>query len=554
VFEGLARSLDTSKGFLSCVYTIQTVHGKYQVQGSVRASKGMAKDKCCSKQPFSCPMESVRRGSPSFSASVTRDSRSKLHAAVEGLLPWLVDETGKACVPAVLAADVDESTHYRCRCSYQVLQNCESTGENAAAGRSKLQYAVRRKYQPVPIQAACDSSIANRRIQRAMTELLKMLNDDRTDESLGSMRENLTSVTFSSSWDERECVLSMNYFPAVVEPAQWKSQACTVLKQLNLSQISGRSKKSHLRANETDEPVCLSDTLVLCRNGAAILHPTEWSWSVKIQSSGNDHDHLKATLCSPEDRNRSAPRAFELVHYEKPESAFSHPNPYVMCRALSWILHRLEVCNSRRLPSSISAAPRNDLRLLELYCGCGAHTMAILQSSRRTIRRVVAVENDDRLIRALQRNCQLNGIQCNVQRDSPQRCRSDDEQDQAKEVDRGGASAQARLRVVAQDAGQYVKQLLRRPNPAQPDSDHRRDYDVMLLDPPKQGLDASVCDFACSHTSLQHVLYVSCGREALLRDLRRLDGHFQVVDCVLLDLFPGTSAVETLVHLRRRSA
>jgi tRNA/tmRNA/rRNA uracil-C5-methylase (TrmA/RlmC/RlmD family) len=179
--------------------------------------------------------------------------------------------------------------------------------------------------------------------------------------------------------------------------------------------------------------------------------------------------------------------------------------------------------------------------------------MAILQSSRHTLRRVVAVENDDRLIRALQRNCQLNGIQCYVQRGAPQRCHSDDEHDQATEVDRDGAPAQARLSVVAQDAGQYVKQLLCRPNPAQPDSDHRRGYDVMLVDPPKQGLDASVCDFACSHASLQHVLYVSCGREALLRDLRRLDGRFQIVDCALLDLFPGTSAVETLVHLQRRS-
>ena len=179
--------------------------------------------------------------------------------------------------------------------------------------------------------------------------------------------------------------------------------------------------------------------------------------------------------------------------------------------------------------------------------------MAILRSSRGTSRRVVAVENDDRLIRALQRNCQLNGIHCDVLHDPPTQCDGDDEEDEATEENtRGGASAQIRLSVVAQDAGRYVKHLLRCPTSGRPD--RWRGFDVMLVDPPKHGLDASVCDFASAHASLQHVLYVSCGRGALLRDLQRLDAHFQIVDCVLLDLFPGTSTVETLVHLQRRSA
>jgi tRNA (uracil-5-)-methyltransferase len=489
-------------------------------------------------------MECVRRVSLPPTVSVApRDSRSKLHAASDGLSPWLVDDAGRSCAPIVLFAGDDESSHYRCRCSYQVLQ-LESPGDNADAGRHKLQYAVRRNHQPVPIQATSDASIANRRIQRAMSELLMMLNDDEGgDGSLGSLRTNLTSVTFSSSWDERDCVLSMNYFPSVTEPEQWKRQACRALQRLNLLQISGRSKKAYLRVKDTAQPICLSDTLVLIRNGATNLLPSEGSWNVRIQPSGSSNNDPVSTTRAAEVPKGSNRSSFELVHYEKPESAFYHPNPYVMCRALSWILHRIEVCNS--------ASPRRDLRLLELYCGCGAHTMAILQSSRGTFRRVVAVENDGRLVRALQRNCQLNDIQCDVQRDSSQPCPTEDKKIKANEEDKGGLSVEARLSVVAQDAGHYVKQLLRRPESAQ--SDRSRGFDVMLVDPPKQGLDAAVCDFACSHGTLQHVLYVSCGREALLRDLRRLDASFRIVDCVLLDLFPGTSAVETLVHLQKRN-
>lgn len=501
-------------------------------------------------------MESFYLGSAtSTTASVARASKSKLDAAVEGLLPWLVDDGRKSRVPIVLAARDDESSQYRCRCSYQVLK-LECTDNASAAGRrnSKLQYAVRRNHQPVPIQATFDTIIANRRIQRAMAGLLTMLNDEDEegrDESLNCLRTNLTSATFSTSWDECDCVLSMNYCPTVVEPAKWKRQARWVQQQLDLLQVSGRSKNVHLRANEAAEPVCLSDTLVL-RKRATDLHSTEWSWNVEIHPTGNNNGDDVSTPRAPEDQSGRDCSASEIVRYEKPESAFYHPNPYVMCRALSWILHRIDVCESTLLSSAGPRPPRRrDLRLLELYCGCGAHTLAILQSSRNSSRRVVAVENDIRLVRALQRNCQLNGIRCSIEGEKPQQGHG--EEGEAKEDDRHGASAaRALLRVVAQDAGRYVTQLLRRPTSAAPDPSGG--YDVMLVDPPKQGLDASVCDFACSHGELRHVLYVSCGREALLRDLQRLAARFQVVDCVLLDLFPGTSAVETLVHLQRRTA
>ena len=77
------------------------------------------------------------------------------------------------------------------------------------------------------------------------------------------------------------------------------------------------------------------------------------------------------------------------------------------------------------------------------------------------------------------------------------------------------------------------------------------DFDILLVDPPRQGLDERVCRMAIEG-SFQHFLYISCGRDALVRDLDLLSNDFEVVDCTLLDLFPQTDAVESLVHLQRR--
>ena len=60
--------------------------------------------------------------------------------------------------------------------------------------------------------------------------------------------------------------------------------------------------------------------------------------------------------------------------------------------------------------------------------------------------------------------------------------------------------------------------------------------------------------------TFRRVIYVSCGRRALLRDLTILCGRseeeggggFDVADLAVINLFPGMDVVETLVHLKRR--
>jgi tRNA/tmRNA/rRNA uracil-C5-methylase (TrmA/RlmC/RlmD family) len=89
-----------------------------------------------------------------------------------------------------------------------------------------------------------------------------------------------------------------------------------------------------------------------------------------------------------------------------------------------------------------------------------------------------------------------------------------------------------------------------------------------LVDPPRQGLDPIVCDMVLQEQQLfTHLLYFSCGHDALLRDLDRLfssplqdvrstnhdhnqytnnnSNYYAVVNCLQLDLFPGTYSIET---------
>ena len=66
------------------------------------------------------------------------------------------------------------------------------------------------------------------------------------------------------------------------------------------------------------------------------------------------------------------------------------------------------------------------------------------------------------------------------------------------------------------------------------------------------GLSKEVKDLAIQG-NFEHILYVSCGKDALKGDLKYLvANNFVVVDCTITDLFPRTNSVETLVHLRRQ--
>jgi 23S rRNA (uracil1939-C5)-methyltransferase len=76
---------------------------------------------------------------------------------------------------------------------------------------------------------------------------------------------------------------------------------------------------------------------------------------------------------------------------------------------------------------------------------------------------------------------------------------------------------------------------------------------LVVLDPPRAGLGAEGAQILARIAPPQ-IVYVSCDPTTLARDLTILSKTYEVVSITLIDLFPQTFHLETLVHLKQRGA
>jgi 23S rRNA (uracil1939-C5)-methyltransferase len=76
----------------------------------------------------------------------------------------------------------------------------------------------------------------------------------------------------------------------------------------------------------------------------------------------------------------------------------------------------------------------------------------------------------------------------------------------------------------------------------------RERYDMILVDPPRTGLDKKVTDFI-KQSGAKRVVYISCSPDTLARDLKRLAAVYGVTKLKIVDMFPGTYHVESAVLL-----
>jgi 23S rRNA (uracil1939-C5)-methyltransferase len=75
--------------------------------------------------------------------------------------------------------------------------------------------------------------------------------------------------------------------------------------------------------------------------------------------------------------------------------------------------------------------------------------------------------------------------------------------------------------------------------------------DLIVVDPPRAGLGEKTAA-ALGRMSASHVTYVSCDPATLSRDLRLLlESGFRVEQAHLVDMFPQTFHLETVLHLVR---
>jgi len=361
----------------------------------------------------------------------------------------------------------EDTLGYRCKCSFQMLRN-----------RGIWSYGMRSKGKEVPIGSDA-FPVANNCIQFAMKGLIQELNE--SDDDLTEITKNLTSSTFVSSWDQNCVVITLHYNHCLGIDA-WKHSATKLVRKIGISFLIGRSRgikvviKGGNRCNDW-----LDDRVLTTMN--------------ELEPEITDTVNIKM-----------AEGRYEVIHYVKSIDAFQHPNSSVMHQAVDWILGVMRNIKEKNDNCGQS------LSLLELFCGCGAHTMILGKAN--IFDAIVAIEADQRLVDACQRNIILNDLSDTVF-------------------------------VVKEDAGHY-------PEAVKLSNCLYSDFDILLVDPPRQGLTSRICEQAISG-SFKHILYISCGRVALLHDIARLSESFVVENCTMLDLFPRTNAIESLVHLKRKN-
>ncbi|MGP1586896.1 MAG: class I SAM-dependent RNA methyltransferase [Treponemataceae bacterium] len=81
----------------------------------------------------------------------------------------------------------------------------------------------------------------------------------------------------------------------------------------------------------------------------------------------------------------------------------------------------------------------------------------------------------------------------------------------------------------------------------------KRHFDTVIIDPPRSGMEKSVCDWLCNSGILQ-IASLSCDPVTHARDISKLQnsGYF-IKSIYLLDYYPHTSHIESLVILEKEN-
>ncbi|MFP4177405.1 MAG: 23S rRNA (uracil(1939)-C(5))-methyltransferase RlmD [Acholeplasmataceae bacterium] len=77
------------------------------------------------------------------------------------------------------------------------------------------------------------------------------------------------------------------------------------------------------------------------------------------------------------------------------------------------------------------------------------------------------------------------------------------------------------------------------------------EHDVMIVDPPRQGLSERVVERMLKEPS-KRLFYLSCDPKTLARDLGKLVAVYRLEEVIPVRMFPQTSSIETLVVLTRK--
>ena len=75
-------------------------------------------------------------------------------------------------------------------------------------------------------------------------------------------------------------------------------------------------------------------------------------------------------------------------------------------------------------------------------------------------------------------------------------------------------------------------------------------FDLVIVDPPRSGLDNKTNDYLKT-INPKKIIYVPCDPVTLARDLKDLSDKYDIKDICLVNMFPRTEHVETVVKLEK---
>ena len=74
-------------------------------------------------------------------------------------------------------------------------------------------------------------------------------------------------------------------------------------------------------------------------------------------------------------------------------------------------------------------------------------------------------------------------------------------------------------------------------------------FDAAVVDPPRSGMEKEVLDYFCK-SKIPFIVYLSCNPSTQSRDCSKLiQSGYKIQSCYLLDFYPNTSHIESLVIL-----
>jgi len=77
-----------------------------------------------------------------------------------------------------------------------------------------------------------------------------------------------------------------------------------------------------------------------------------------------------------------------------------------------------------------------------------------------------------------------------------------------------------------------------------------KDFSLLLVDPPRGGLTEPVVREILKKEP-EEIIYISCNLESLRKDIKLLREKYEIVKSALVDQFPNTYHVESVLHLRK---